>query len=104
MPVSTRVVTSVSVWSSVIMSRSYVRTNGEQLEQIVEHLAMLRGDADDAFDRRRAAASACTTGAILIVSGRVPNTVMTRNGRSFMAASPPFGRALGRRASMPPET
>ena len=59
----------------------------EELEHLVEHLAVLGGDADRA-SKRGSAASACASGAILIASGRVPKT---HKILSVMPSSPRSG-------------
>ena len=72
--VRTAAVMSVSVWPGASgRGRSRARCS-KSVEHLVEHLPVLRGDADAALERRGSAASACTTGAILIASGRVPKT------------------------------
>ena len=54
-----------------------VGRDAESVEHLVEHLAVLAGDADARAQRRASSASAWTTGAILMASGRVPKTDIT---------------------------
>lgn len=57
-----------------MLDRSQVQW--KEFQHLIEHLPMLRSDANFSL-KKGSFANACTNGAILMASGRVPNTVST---------------------------
>ena len=70
-------VMSLSDWPGSMIFQVVVRCDGEVIEDLIQHLAVLAGDDANRTKRAKIPRNARTTGASLIASGRVPNTNMT---------------------------
>jgi len=89
------VVTSVSVWPSVITSRSYTGATSKR-RSTSSSISRCCAVAIVMHSKRASDVRAWTTGAIFTASGRVPKTAATRSLSLKRDASPPAARARER--------